>query len=203
MLATLGSKFDRAFAGIALPPADEQAFHSLEQTLTNHNWAFAYLAPRGIGNTQWTQDKTKLTHIRRRFILLGQTHDGMCALDVRRAASALRTIDGVKDAPLWLQSQRQMAGVTLAASLFVPEVARLDLYDLPASLQEGPYFMNAQRFLDTPALVALAAERSKVALYNGDDSTAWQYPQQVVEKLGWDKKQLQLRKKPMPEAAGK
>jgi hypothetical protein len=198
-LATLGSKFDKAFAEEKLPPADEAAFHSVEQTLTNQKWAFAYLAPRGYGPTQWNQNKTKQTHIQRRFILLGQTHDGMAAYDVRRGVQALRELAGIKDGQLWLQSQRQLAGVTLAASLFEPNIYRLDLYDLPSSLRNGPYFMNAERYTTTPELVALAAENSRVVLYQDEgESKAWEYPQSVVEKLGWDAKQLQLRKKPLP-----
>lgn len=195
LLATVGGKFDKVFSDYKLPPTDEAAFHSLEQTLTNHDWVFAYVAPRGVGPTAWTSDEKKATHIRRRFILLGQTEDGMRAWDVRRAIQGVRQLADLKDAPLWLQSHRQMAGVTLAASLFEPNIARLDLYDLPSALRDGPYFMNAERYLDTPTLVTLAAERSQVVLY-GADSNAWKYPQQVVEKLGWDKKQFQLRANP-------
>jgi hypothetical protein len=191
LLATVGSKFDKTFAGIKLPPADEKAFHDVEQTLTDHSWAFVYFAPRGVGPTAWTQEERKATNIRRRFLLLGQTDDGMRAWDVRRAIQAVRQMRELKDVPLWLQSHRQMAGVTLAASLFEPNVTRLDLYDLPNSLRDGPTFINAQRYLDTPALVAMAAERSKVVLYC-DDSAAWEYPRAVVEKLGWQK-QIQIR----------
>jgi hypothetical protein len=29
-----------------------------------------------------------------------------------------------------------------------------------------------------------------------DDDTGWEYPRAVAEKLGWDAKQFQIRKKP-------
>jgi hypothetical protein len=45
-----------------------------------------------------------------------------------------------------------------------------------------------------PQAVAMASERSKVVLYQDDDAP-WEYPAQVAEALGWDKKQLQIRKK--------
>ena len=49
-----------------------------------------------------------------------------------------------------------------------------------------------------PAPVALAAERTRVVIYD-NNTTAWTYPAQVSEKLGWvkDKKNgLQLREVP-------
>lgn len=198
LLATLGSKFDNAFGKMKLPPADEEAFHSVEQLLTKRNWAFAYIAPRGIGPTAWTADEKNDTHQRRRYVLLGQTLDGMRAWDVHAAARTLRNLPGYAETPLWLQSHREMAGVTLAAGVMLPDVYRLDLYDLPTTLRNGPIFFNAQRYLDMPTLVALAAENSRVVLYD-TDAAAWEYPQQVVDKLGWDKKQLQVRVKSAKE----
>ena len=38
-------------------------------------------------------------------------------------------------------------------------------------------------------------ERSKVVIYQ-DDDTGWEYPQAVAKQLGWDAKQIQIRKKP-------
>lgn len=43
-----------------------------------------------------------------------------------------------------------------------------------------------------PQAVAMAAERSRVALYS-DTPDAWEYPRQVGKVLGWDAKQLQIR----------
>ena len=111
---------------------------------------------------------------------------------MRRAAQTLRNTSGLADVPLWLQSQRQMAGVTLYAALFTPEVARLDLHELPTSHRDGPYFLNVTRFLDIPQALAMAAERSRVALYS-DNPREWEYPQQVGRVLGWSEKQLQIR----------
>ena len=88
-----------------------------------------------------------------------------------------------------------MAGVALYASLFEPDIKRLDLYDLPKTHRDGPIFLNVNRYLDMPQAVAMAAERSKVVLYQDDDA-GWEYPQAVAEKLGWDAKQIQIRKKP-------
>jgi hypothetical protein len=194
--ALAGPQFPKVF-GESKAKADEKEWDSLQKTLNANDWAFVYFAPTGYGLTKWNQTEKTQTHIRRRFILLGQTHDAASVQDVRRAVRTVRELyekEGLKDVPLWLQSQRQMAGVTLMASLFEPNIARLDLYDLPPTLHNGPYFFNVERYLDMPQLVALAAERSRVVLYK-DADTGWEYPRQVAEKLGWEKK-VQLRKKP-------
>jgi hypothetical protein len=185
--------FEKQLDGETLPKADEDSFQQTKQMLNASAWTMAYVAPRGIGPTAWDQSERKQTQHQRRFYLLGQSLDGMCVWDVRRASQTLRAVDGFADVPLWLQSQRRMAGITLYASLFDPEITRLDLHELPASHREGPFFLNVTRFLDMPQAVAMAAERSRIALYS-ENPDAWTYPEQVGKVLGWDAKQLQIRK---------
>jgi hypothetical protein len=133
-------------------------------------------------------------------MLLGQTLEGMQVWDVRRAVQAVRELPTEKDVPLWLQSNRQMAGVALYAALFEPNITRLDLWNLPRSHREGPYFLNVLRYLDTPTAVALATEHSKVRIYQekSDDekTTGWEYPAEVSSALSWNAKQFQLRQPP-------
>jgi hypothetical protein len=138
--------------------------------------------------------------VRRRYMLLGQSLDGMQTWDIRRAAQALRTLKPLGETPLWMQGHRQMAGNVVYASLFEPKVARVDLWELPRSHREGPYYLNVLRYLDLPQAVAMAAERTRVVIYQ-DGQKGWEYPLSVVEKLGWDKKTLQLRTPPKQEAA--
>lgn len=192
-LATLRPGFEAELKDEALPPADDAGFKELQGMFRSFAWVMAYVAPRGIGPTAWDASEKKQTQHRRRFYLLGQTLDGMQVWDVRRAVQAFRAQHA--ETPLWLQSHRQMAGITLYASLFEPDITRLDLYALPRTHREGPIFLNVQRTLEMPAAVALAAERSKVVLFD-DAPEAWQYPRDVAEKLSWDKKQLQIRKPP-------
>ncbi len=191
MLAAYRVAFADELSDETLPEADADAFRETAAMFAASPWAMAYVAPRGVGPTAWDQSERKQTQHRRRFYLLGQSLDGMRVWDVRRAAQALRTLDGVKDAPLWLQSWRQMAGVTLYASLFEPDVKRLDLYDLPRTHREGPYLMNVNRYLDLPEAVAMAAERSQVVLHQPDEA-GWDYPRSVAQRLGWEAKQLQI-----------
>jgi dienelactone hydrolase len=193
-LAEMRPAFETELKDEVLPEADAQAFEQSRRMFQNTDWAMAYLAPRGVGPTAWNQTERKQTQIRRRFMMLGQTLDGTRVWDARRGIQAVRSVEGLKDTPLWLQAHRQMAGVALYAALFEPRIARLELHDLPASHHQGPIFLNVLRYLDMPAAVAMAAERSQVVLYT-DRENDWSYPGEVGQKLGWDEKQFRLRAK--------
>ncbi len=194
-LATMRPGFEEELKGEFLPEGDEEMFKQTQGMFKSFKWAMAYVAPRGVGPTAWDQSKKKQTQHRRRFYLLGQSLDGMRVWDVRQAAAALRSLDSMKNVPLWLQSQRRMAGVTLYASLYIPEVTRLDLHDMPKTHREGPFLLNVRRYLDLQQTVAMAAENSRVVLYQ-DEKMGWDFPSQVAEKLDWGKKQIQIRTPP-------
>jgi hypothetical protein len=197
LLATVrggfGADLLKEFSG----KADAEAWKSTQRMLDKNPWVMMYVAPSGIGATAWDQSERKQLQNQRRFYLLGQTLDEQRVFDVISAIGSASSIPNWKDAPLWLQSQRSMAGVALYASLLEPNVkiARLDLHDVPKSHRNGPIFLNVERFLDMPQAVAMAAERSKVVIYQ-DDDTGWEYPQSVAKALGWDAKQIQIRRKP-------
>jgi len=198
-LATMEPAFAKQLQGEELPGGDQPKFDELAKMLKNSKTGMAYVAPRGIGPTAWNPDERKQTQIRRRFMLLGQTRDGMRVWDVARAAAAVRKIAGMKDVALSMRGQRQMAGAALYASLFTPKVTQLDLWHLPESHRDGPIFLNVLRFLDVPQAVAMAAEQSEVCI-NQDDKSGWEYPRQVATKLGWAKDRLKIRAVPKPDA---
>lgn len=177
---------------------NEEEFAQNRKMFDSFPWAMAYVAPRGIGPTAWKQDERSQTQIRRRFMLLGQTWHGMQVWDVRRAVQALREIKGMKDVQLWLQGERNAAGIALYAALFEPNIHRLDLWNLSQSHYEGPIFLNVLRFLDVPQAVAMAAENTLVRLYQAD-KTGWDYPREVSKALGWDQKKIQIRDIPAQE----
>jgi hypothetical protein len=174
-----------------LPEADKKSFQSKQELFKNTKRVMAYFTPRGIGPTAWNPDERKQTQIRRRFMLLGQTLDGMRVWDVRRAIQALRTIDSLNGKPLELQGKKNMAGIVLYASLFKPDIKQLYLWYLPNSHRDGPTFLNVLRYLDMPQAVAMAAEHSRVRLYQKDGS-GWQFPRAVAQKMGWPEKQFQV-----------
>lgn len=191
-LSTIGSSFPEAFPNIKLPGLNQSTYLQELKMYSSEKWAMAYVCPRGIGPTSFNHNERKRTHIRRRFMLLGQTQDGMRTWDIRRSIQALRNIEGMNDIPLWLQSSNEMAGNTLYASLFEPDIKRLDLHDLPSSHRDGPAYLNVLRFMDTPQAVAMAAEQSKIRLYQ-ENQKGWKYVQDVANKLQWNEDQFQIR----------
>jgi len=190
-LAALRGTFADELKDEAQVPADKKAWERLSQQLHSEPVVLAYVAPRGVGPTAWDQTPRKQVQHRRRFMLLGQTLDGMRAWDVRRAIQAVRSLESIGSAPLQLAAKGPMAGVVLYASLFEPPVDRLDLRDLSPSHQDGPYFLNVLRFLDTPQAVALAAERCPVSI-TGGAVEAWKYPADVATRLGWEAERVKI-----------
>jgi acetyl esterase/lipase len=195
--ADLGPPFAGALQLSAEPKRDEARFAQNRKALESYKWAFAAVAPRGVGPTRWSEvgpdGKTPNgQHVRRRFALIGQTLDGQRVWDARRAVAALKTVGDLKGAPLWLQGKGEMAGVALYAALFEPDVARLDLWHPPATHAQGPTFLNVRRVLDMPQAVALAFPR-QVVLHVKDDAEAraWEWPLRLQRALG--KEYLKVR----------
>ena len=112
------------------------------------NKALACFAPRGIGLSAWSGDAKVQTHIRRRFMLLGQTLDGMRVWDVHRAVRALQTSSAPENRHLTLRSRREMGVNALYAALMDGGVASLDFPELPESHRNGPDYLNVLRVLD-------------------------------------------------------
>jgi hypothetical protein len=158
----------------------------------------AYVAVRGVGYSAWSGDEKRQTHIRRRFWLLGESLDGMCVWDVRAAIQTVRQQESMKDSQIWLQGEGRMAGIALYASLFEPNITRLDLWNLPSThdlSKDGPDLLNVLKVCDIPAAVAMAAERSKIRIYRPANQPAetWAYPIDVAKKLNWGEDRVQLR----------
>ncbi|MBW7990500.1 MAG: prolyl oligopeptidase family serine peptidase [Planctomycetes bacterium] len=192
-LAAMRIGFENELGDQKLPEPDKQLFMSIQDMFKVSNQVIAYIAPRGIGLDAWNSNERKQVQIRRRFMLLGQTADGMRVWDVRRAIQALRTIDLAKESPVAIQAEGKMAGIALYASLFEPDIAALNLGKLPVTHHDGPTFLNVLRFMDMPQAVAMATERSQVQLIQ-DHALGWEFPQKVSQSLGWpdDKFQLQV-----------
>lgn len=184
--------FPESFTEEVNVPADAAAWEASRKMFAAQKWGMAYVAPRCVGPTACQPAERKQTQLRRRFMLLGQTLDGMQVFDIRRAVQAVRSLPGYDAPPLWLQSQRQMAGNTLYASLFEPNIHRLDLHDMPTTHRDGPYLLNVLKTLDLPAAVTLALEHSQVRLYY-PQPTDGSYPSAVAKALSWPEKQFQIR----------
>jgi dienelactone hydrolase len=176
-----------------------EEFSREKRMLKESKWAMAYTTPRGSGPTSFaSQTERKRTQLLRRFQLLGETLEGGQAFDIYQAAGALRSVPGFAKVPLWLQAQKEMAVNAAYAALFIPEVARLDLHNPPASQKQGPIYLNVSRHLDVPQAIALVADRSTVAIYSNTPE-AWAYPVAVAKALGWGEQRVQIRQPAVEE----
>jgi dienelactone hydrolase len=195
-LATVRVGFATQFEDEVAGKADAAGWSSLTGMLKANPWGMAYVCPRGIGPTAWDQSERKQTHNRRRFMLLGQTLDGMRVWDVRRAVRTLKSAPGYEKVSIWCQAEREMSGIALYATLFERStVKRLDVYDLPVSHRNGPTFLNVLRHGDIPLTAAYAAQRTKVVIYD-NDAEKWAYPAAIVARHTALKGGLEIRKRP-------
>ncbi|QDU76510.1 Acetyl xylan esterase (AXE1) [Bremerella volcania] len=113
------------------------------------------LAPRGIGPTQWTQETKPEIQLRRRYLLLGQSHDAMQVWDIRRAAEEILRSTSTEHVDV--EASGKMAALVVYAAIFEPAIGDLTLHNPPADHREGPYFMNVRRFMNMREAMAMAS----------------------------------------------
>jgi cephalosporin-C deacetylase-like acetyl esterase len=190
-LAAMRVGFENELGDQKLPEPDKQLFMSIQDMIKVSNQVIAYIAPRGIGLDAWNDDERKQVQIRRRFMMLGQTADGMRVWDVRRAIQALRSFESIAEAPMTLAGMSKMAGLALYASLFEPGITRLDLGYLPVTHHDGPTILNVMRYLDMPQALAMAAERSQVRLVQ-EDGSGWKFPKDVAKSFHWPEDKFKI-----------
>lgn len=137
--------------------------------------AQAVLFTRATGPGAWSGDDALQRNLRRRFMLLGQTLDGMRVWDIMRAVRGLKTVREFYNAAANVQARGEMGVNALYASLYEPGIASLDLGDIPSSHQtKGPDYLNVLKFVDIPQATAMAAERCPVRL-QPDDKEGWEF----------------------------
>lgn len=114
--------------------------------------------PRGLGPASTDAERKEHVHLRRRFMLLGQTLDGMRVWDIRRAAQWVRRTYG-RALPLEIRGEGADAVNALLTGLFEPDVSTVALTRLPVSLRSGPDYLGLLEFGDIPWLRRLARDR--------------------------------------------
>lgn len=144
------------------PALNPGALEKMKNALAQQRIALAFVAPRGVGLTAWSGGEKRLTQIRRRFMLLGQTLDGMRVWDLRRAVQMVHFVREGDAAKVTLRASGDMALNVVTAALFEPGVRRLELERLPKSLAEGPDYLNVLRTLDLPQLLELVRATAEV-----------------------------------------
>ena len=132
---------------------------SLRRQMQKEKVALAFFAPRLVEPTNAFLDPKKWTQIRRRYMLLGQTLDGMRVWDIRCAAQGLKSLPELRKTQLVLRAQGQMGVNAAYAALFEPQISRLQLTSLPASHMDGPDYLEVLRFADIPEVLAALGKR--------------------------------------------
>jgi hypothetical protein len=160
-------------AGFGVPLADEPAdtsgvanivspLVSLRAELKSTGAALAWFAPRGVGRTSFGEDPKALTKIRRRFMLLGQTLDGMRVWDIRRAVQLIHFVREADGAKVELAARGNMAVNAAYAALFEPGVRRLELNALPQTPASGPDYLGVLRVTDFASVLKCVQEQIEV-----------------------------------------
>ena len=150
------------FSATNLTPASPNDLQKLGREVAGGRKALAFFAPRGVGLTSWSGDAKAQTKIRRRFMLLGQTLDGMRVWDIRRAVQMIHFVRDADVAKVELQATGQMGVNALYASLFESSVRRLELSELPKSHTEGPDYVGILRVTDVPEVIEALGSKVSV-----------------------------------------
>jgi dienelactone hydrolase len=124
--------------------------------------AYAFFAPRGLGEDTWTGDPKKQVQIRRRFMLLGETLESMRVWDIREAIQALHK--RYPSAELRVEGSGPQGVNLLYAALFESGIAGAAFSDLPLSHQQGPDYLNVLRVMDIPVALKIAESRFPVTV---------------------------------------
>jgi dienelactone hydrolase len=150
-----------------VPARAKAGFGKWMRYIKENNGVYVTFTARGIGLSGLRDDLRHQTQVRRRFMLLGQTLDGMRVFDIRRAMDALRSIDGFTSLPLHLWGGGTMANNVLLAAIMHPDGAKqLHLTNLAMDDKTAPDYLNLSRVATWEQLVAVAKERMEVGINN-------------------------------------
>ncbi|KLU01994.1 hypothetical protein RISK_005949 [Rhodopirellula islandica] len=173
------SGWERASSGLAVVAperfADIQPDAEAWKQMTASGRPTILVVPRGVGPTEWSRDERDRTHIRRRFMLLGQTAAGMQIYDVVSALKALNQDENklAVAGPWNLSGSGDAAFIALHASLWSDSIAKLQLTDLPASNRHSPDLLNVSRIVDLPQIVMMATGCVSEVLISGSTEAEW------------------------------
>ena len=131
------------------------SFTGLKQQWKLDKGTQAFFAPRGVGLTAWSGDEKQQTQLRRRFMLLGQTLEGMRVWDIRRAVQLVHFVREADTANVELWASGRLAVAARYAAGFEPGIRKLELGALPATGAGEPDYLNASRFFDFPSVMHL------------------------------------------------
>ncbi len=123
--------------------------------------ALAFIAPRGFGLTAWSGDAKAQTKIRRRFMALGQTLDGMRVWDIRRAIQMVHFVRDADKTNIELRAAGTLGPSAMLAALYEPGVKQLDVKIWDQG-QFEPDYLGILRFTDIPQVLEAVGSKATV-----------------------------------------
>lgn len=133
-----------------------------EREISSGQSVQAFFIPRDVEPTPLLRDTREANHIRRRYMLLGQTRDGMRVWDIRSAARALQGLPEFSKVPLTVRARGPMGVNAAYAALFEPSLASVELTNLPHSHMQGPDYLNVLKIWDIPQLLEALGNRARI-----------------------------------------
>ncbi len=191
--STYAKVFPKAFdPKIDINLHDQESFDSNRRMFENQDWGMAYFSPRGIGALDSIDGSPINGKYLKKLKLSGQSLEEMQVFDVIRSVNAIRLLEGMKEVPLWIQSHDNMAANVLYASLYMNNIKRLDLHNLPESHAKGPKYIGMSNFIDVPHCLALAVQKTRVILYQ-QSSDYPPFAKNVIDVMNFKEKSLSVR----------
>lgn len=177
---------DKALAG------DEAAWKEIRSILERERGTvLILLMPRGVGPTLWNPEAKKHTQIERRFMLIGQTSDGMRVLDLVRGLRAIRATSDFQGKPVRVRAAGTMGVLACYAATF-EDGLELDLSHIPATHRDGPYILNISKLMEVPQVVLLATHANLLRLTT-DAPESWQAVVDAARRLNWPESRFEVK----------
>jgi dienelactone hydrolase len=127
----------------------------------NSDVLYVAFAPRGVGRTALSDDKSHRIQTRRRFMLLGQTLAGMQVWDVRRCVQVLRELG--YDCPITLSGEGNAASLISLAALY-EKIETVSVKNHPKNDKVQPDYLNISRIVTPAQVLDLVRQRAKLII---------------------------------------
>ena len=159
--------------------------------------AYVFIAPRGIGPTNWTADERKQVQIRRRFSLLGHTLDSLRIFDVLRGIEAIRHAPDFVEATIALRDHSSsLLGFYVALLVSEQTIESLDILAADFfSEKSAPNLHSSSQCasFQSTALLAIANCNSvTVTLRTNDVVDSWKKLEQAARDVKLDAQRFSI-----------
>ena len=188
-LSIVRPAFEKYLKKYPLPKANMKSLAQHQRMFSKFDWAMAYLIPSGLKINNSISDKDINNDNTKKFQM---KYDKFVIGDIRRAIQTLRKESEFENIPLWIQAEKNMAVLSLYASIFEPNINRLDLYNLGLSKEYETFFKNKTKHLNILNALSISIKNTNIILYE-NAGNQWKYANAVATKLGWENK-IKIRK---------